>query len=137
MHMIGHVAVRVKLRTDSQRREELAHVAQTRHSQATSKLLARGKLAILDGDPGTGKSLLAVDLIARLSRDGRRPGHGPPGQMYADLLNKYGRVDGKRIAAPGAGPEKGDPQLAPAPPHLSAIESQKVGAVASQSSPGP
>lgn len=30
--------------------------------------LARGKLAILDGDPGVGKSLLAIDLAARLSR---------------------------------------------------------------------
>jgi hypothetical protein len=27
-----------------------------------------GKLAILDGDPGLGKSLVALDLCARLSR---------------------------------------------------------------------
>jgi AAA domain len=40
--------------------------------------LARGKLTILDGDPEMGKSLLTIDLIARLSRgdvmpDGSRP----------------------------------------------------------------
>ncbi len=38
--------------------------------------LARGKLAILDGDPGTGKSFLTIDLAARLSRGGTMPG-GP------------------------------------------------------------
>ncbi len=35
--------------------------------------LARGKLALLDGDPGTGKSFLTVDLAARLSRGGPLP----------------------------------------------------------------
>jgi hypothetical protein len=38
--------------------------------------LARGKLAVLDGDPGTGKSLVVVDLAARLSRGGTMP-NGP------------------------------------------------------------
>jgi hypothetical protein len=35
--------------------------------------LARGKLAVLDGDPGIGKTLLALDLAARLSRGGPLP----------------------------------------------------------------
>lgn len=35
--------------------------------------LARGTLAVLDGDPGVGKSFLALDLAARLSRDGPLP----------------------------------------------------------------
>ena len=35
--------------------------------------LPRGKLAILDGDPGVGKSLLTVDIAARLSRGGPMP----------------------------------------------------------------
>jgi hypothetical protein len=35
--------------------------------------LARGKLALLDGDPGLGKSLIALDLAARLSRGGPLP----------------------------------------------------------------
>jgi hypothetical protein len=44
--------------------------------------LPLGKLAILDGDPGVGKSLVTLDLCARLSTgrpfpDGG-PGPGPP-----------------------------------------------------------
>ena len=35
--------------------------------------LARGKLAILDGDPGVGKTLLAIDRAARLSRGDTLP----------------------------------------------------------------
>ncbi|HVS34735.1 MAG TPA: AAA family ATPase, partial [Gemmataceae bacterium] len=35
--------------------------------------LARGKLAVLDGDVGVGKSFFTVDLAARLSRCGRMP----------------------------------------------------------------
>jgi AAA domain len=35
--------------------------------------LACGKLALLDGDPGAGKSLLTADLAARLTRGGRMP----------------------------------------------------------------
>ncbi|HVS34568.1 MAG TPA: AAA family ATPase [Gemmataceae bacterium] len=34
--------------------------------------LARGKLAVLDGDVGVGKSFFAVDLAARLPRRGRK-----------------------------------------------------------------
>jgi hypothetical protein len=34
--------------------------------------LAAGKLAVLDGDPGQGKSLVTLDLAARLSRGGAR-----------------------------------------------------------------
>ena len=35
--------------------------------------LPRGKLAVLDGDPGMGKSMLTIDLAARLSRGGPLP----------------------------------------------------------------
>ena len=35
--------------------------------------LACGKLALLDGDPGAGKSLLTADLAARLTHGGRIP----------------------------------------------------------------
>src|SRR5262245_54802866 len=37
------------------------------------RYLARGKLALLDGDPEMGKSLVTLDLIARLSRGGPMP----------------------------------------------------------------
>lgn len=39
--------------------------------------LARGKLAVLDGDPAMGKSLLTLDLIARLTRGGQMPDGAP------------------------------------------------------------
>ena len=35
--------------------------------------LACGNLALLDGDPGAGKSLFTADLAARLTRGGRMP----------------------------------------------------------------
>lgn len=41
------------------------------------RYLARGKLSILDGDPEMGKSLVTLDLIARLSRGGPLPDGSP------------------------------------------------------------
>src|SRR4051794_29857000 len=50
--------------------------------------LALGKLAILDGDPGLGKSLLALDLCARLSTGRPFPdGSASPGPANALVLN--------------------------------------------------
>src|SRR3954467_10769866 len=50
--------------------------------------LALGKLAILDGDPGLGKSLLALDLCARLSTGRPFPDGSPsPGPANALVLN--------------------------------------------------
>src|SRR4051794_8101484 len=48
--------------------------------------LARGKLAVLDGDPGTGKSFLTVDLAARLSRGGPLPDGQPLPRPHNTLL---------------------------------------------------
>jgi hypothetical protein len=45
--------------------------------------IARGKLTLLDGDPGVGKSLLAIDLAARLDRRGPLP----DGQALDRCLN--------------------------------------------------
>jgi hypothetical protein len=47
--------------------------------------LAFGKLSILDGDPGLGKSLLALDLCARLSRSWPMP-DGSPGPGICNSL---------------------------------------------------
>src|SRR5437870_4959213 len=50
--------------------------------------LALGKLAMLDGDPGLGKSLLALDLCARLSTGRPFPdGALGPGIGTAIVLN--------------------------------------------------
>jgi hypothetical protein len=50
--------------------------------------LALGKLAMLDGDPGLGKSLLALDLCARLSKGLPFPdGRPSPGPCNSLILN--------------------------------------------------
>jgi hypothetical protein len=50
--------------------------------------LALGKLAILDGDPGLGKSLLTLDLCARLSTNRPAPDGSPmPGPANSLVLN--------------------------------------------------
>src|SRR5207249_502452 len=49
---------------------------------------ALGKLAMLDGDPGLGKSLVALDLCARLSTGRPLPDGTPsPGPANAIILN--------------------------------------------------
>lgn len=48
--------------------------------------LARGKLTLLDGDPGVGKSLITTDLAARLSRGGAMPTGEPAGRPHTVLL---------------------------------------------------
>jgi hypothetical protein len=48
--------------------------------------LARGKLSVLDGDPGTGKSFLTVDLAARLSRGGPLPDGQPLDRPHTTLI---------------------------------------------------
>src|SRR5881397_1459802 len=68
--------------------------------------LALGKLSILDGDPGLGKSLLALDLCARLSTDRPFPDGSPgPGVANSVVLNgEDGAADtiGPRLEALGA-----------------------------------
>src|SRR5690349_12561600 len=50
--------------------------------------LPLGKLAILDGDPGLGKSLVTLDLCARLSTGRPFPdGVASPGPAAAVVLN--------------------------------------------------
>jgi hypothetical protein len=48
--------------------------------------LARGKLVVLDGDPEMGKSLITLDLIARLSRGGPMPDGSPVARPGASIL---------------------------------------------------
>jgi hypothetical protein len=48
--------------------------------------LPRGTLAVLDGDPGVGKSLLTLDLAARLSRGGPLPDGKPLAHPFLTLL---------------------------------------------------
>ena len=62
--------------------------------------LARGKLALLDGDPGAGKSLVTADLAARLSRGGPLPdGSRLRRQVGRPVPQRRGRAGGHPAAA--------------------------------------
>lgn len=50
------------------------------------RYLARGKLALLDGDPEMGKSLLTIDLIARVSRGDSLPDGSPVPRPGTSIL---------------------------------------------------
>jgi len=57
--------------------------------------LPRGKLVILDGDPGIAKSVVTIDVISRLSRGGPLPDGTPPREAFtsAILSAEDGRSD--------------------------------------------
>jgi putative DNA primase/helicase len=50
------------------------------------RYLQRGRLALLDGDPGVGKSLISIDLAARLSRGEGFLGGSPPERPQVTIL---------------------------------------------------
>src|SRR5579864_4065347 len=72
--------------------------------------LAFGTLAMLDGDPGEGKSLVALDLCARLST-GRAMPDGSPGPGVCSTLvvqseDHYAATALPRLVALGGDPDR-------------------------------
>jgi hypothetical protein len=72
--------------------------------------LGLGKLGSLEGDPGMGKSLVALDLCARLSRgwvfpDGR-PGPGPAAALFLSAEDGAGDTLRPRLEALGGDVER-------------------------------
>src|SRR5262245_35345871 len=69
--------------------------------------IPRGKLVLLDGDPGVGKSLISIDIAARLIRGDALPDGTPPGipgpHTTLILNNEDGRKDTIRPRAEAAG----------------------------------
>lgn len=63
----------------------LSHVAPERVTWLSPGRLATGKLTILDGDPGLGKSTLLCDFAARITRGESLPG-GQPGPPRAVII---------------------------------------------------
>jgi hypothetical protein len=61
--------------------------------------LARGKLAIFDGDPGLGKSLVTLDLCARITT-GRPFPDGSPAQGPANVLLFHGEDAAEDVVNP-------------------------------------
>jgi len=66
--------------------EPLSQVRPERLNWLWDRYLPRGKLTLLDGDPGIGKSLLTLDLAARLTRGDALPGGAPAGRPHTVLL---------------------------------------------------
>lgn len=66
--------------------EPLSQVRSERLNWLWDKYLPRGKLSLLDGDPGIGKSLLTLDLAARLTRGDALPGGAPSGRPHTVLM---------------------------------------------------
>src|SRR5712671_2704953 len=69
-----------------------------------------GKLVLLDGDPDLGKSLILLDLCARLSTgrpfpDGR-PGTGPANALVLSAEDNAADTIVPRLARLGADPER-------------------------------
>src|SRR5262249_43963577 len=94
--------------------------------------LALGKLAMLDGDPGLGKSLLALDLCARLSTgrpfpDGT-PGPGPAASIFLNGEDGDGDTPVPRLLSLGADLERApvrrcrDAALLRLPGHLDRLD---------------
>jgi hypothetical protein len=74
--------------------------------------LARGKLAVLDGDPGTGKSFVTIDLAARVSLGLPLPGAPPAAQSEPGTVLLLNAEDDARdtirprVAAAGGDPDR-------------------------------
>src|SRR5438876_5775373 len=73
------------------------------------KLIPLGKITLLDGDPGMGKSLLALDLAARVS-SGRPMPDGTPGPQGGVILiapeDDAGDTLRPRLQAAGGDPSR-------------------------------
>lgn len=72
--------------------------------------LARGKLAVLDGDPGTGKSFVTVDLACRISRGLPMPGAASATQEPATVLLMNAEDDARDTIRPRVLAANGDPE---------------------------
>ncbi len=81
-----------------------ADIAPTSVSWLWEPYLARGKLAILDGDPEAGKSIATIDIAARISRGSPMPDGVMPGRSGTVLL----------LCAEDEGPDTIQPRVAAA-----------------------
>src|SRR6202011_835458 len=87
----------------------LSHIASEQLHWLWEKRIPRGKLITLDGDPGLGKSLLTLDLAARVTT-GRPMPDGTPGVQGSVILiaPEDGATDTIKPRLEAAG---GDPSL--------------------------
>ena len=74
--------------------EPLSQVRSERLTWLWDRWLPRGKLTLLDGDPGIGKSLVTLDLAARLTKGAALPCGTPSGRPHTVLIAKKKIVAG-------------------------------------------
>lgn len=72
--------------------------------------LARGKMAVLDGDPGMGKSLVTIDIAARLTRGVAFPGgdatRPPASVLFLNAEDDATDTIQPRVVAAGGDPDR-------------------------------
>ncbi len=86
--------------------EPLSRIRPERVNWLWESYIPRGKLTILDGDPEIGKSLLSIDLAARLSRgtllpDGKPPTDRPHVTIFLSAEDKAADTIRPRVEAAG------------------------------------
>lgn len=72
--------------------------------------LTRGKLAVLDGDPGTGKSFATIDLACRITRGLPMPGAAGTAREPASVLLMNAEDDARDTIRPRVLASNGDPE---------------------------
>lgn len=73
--------------------------------------LARGKLAVLDGDPGTGKSFVTIDIAARVSSSAQMPCGGTSSSECASVLLLNAEDDARDTIRPRVSAACGNPEF--------------------------
>jgi hypothetical protein len=81
----------------------IAEVPSCRPAWLWRRYIPAGKLTVLDGDPGAGKSIMLIDLAARVSRDGVMPDGTAGSQGHAILVSDEPLGDTMRPQLEAAG----------------------------------
>src|SRR5829696_6131527 len=87
----------------------LSDMVTTQHDWLWQGRLARGMITILEGDPGVGKGLLAMDIAARLTRGLPMPGEdaaGPSTHVLLCSLEDNAATLSARAIAAGSDPQR-------------------------------
>jgi hypothetical protein len=85
-------------------------IVPTRVAWLWEPYLARGKMAVLDGDPGMGKSLATIDIAARITRGSPFPGGSarrePAAVLFLNAEDDATDTIQPRVVAAGGDPDR-------------------------------
>ena len=77
--------------------ETLSNVQKSSVNWLWPGYLPAGKVAVLDGDPGVGKSMLTCELAARISVGAPMPGESGGLELPADVISTVSEPGSKSI----------------------------------------